>query len=273
MLNRLKIKKNYMFKDNPIVSIILDKTSFDKISLKKLLQSKLDKLNLYSDFKIQIILPDNLSFIINDDLLDLQLFSRTLNVSSYNLEFILNKNSKLDYSLNTDSLKTCRDFCTDCPSCKKVEKIKSEETFNVKELNFKFLGTGSVANIKISLNGAGSYFFDLKTVQDHKASNSKSDLVIKAALSQNSRLRSDNLIRVSKDLKKVEANQVNKNLLLGCFSKAICIPKLEVESSDVVCKHGAAVSRLDKEKMFYLQSRGIDYCNAKETLIKAFLRQ
>ncbi len=267
MLNKFKIKSNYIFKKRlvetvPVFSIILDqginnKTCFNKTSLKKILKYKLDQLDLSSNFKVQIILADNSSFVINDDLLDLQLFSS-------NLEFVLNKNSKLDYNLNTDSLKTCRDFCTDCPSCKKAEKIK-------KELNFKFLGTGSVANIKISLNGAGSHFFDLKTVQDHKASNSKSDLVIKAALSQNSNLRSDNLVKVSKGLEKIEASQINKNLLLGCFSKAICIPKLEVESDDVVCKHGAAVSKLDEEQMFYLQSRGMDHCNAKETLIKAFL--
>ncbi len=267
MLNKLKIKKNHIlktgfFRSTPIFTITLDqtsfnKTSFNKISLKELLKSKFNTFALTPGLKIKIILPDNSFFVIDDDLFDLELFST-------NLEFVLNKNSELDYNLNTDSLKTCRDFCNDCSHCKKIEKIK-------KELNFQFLGSGSVADIKISLNGAGSYFFDLKTVQDHKASNSKSNLIIKAALSQNSHLRSDNLVRVAKDLVKVEASQVNKNLLLGCFSKAICIPKLEVESDDVVCKHGAAVSKLDEELMFYLQSRGMDHCKAKETLIKAFL--
>lgn len=267
MLNELKLKNNNILKTklfrtgllkaSPMFSVTLEQNFDTKTSLKNLLKDKLGQLALVSDFKIQIVLPDNSSFIIDDDLFDLKLFST-------NLEFILNKNSKLDYSLNTDSLGTCRDFCGDCSHCKEIEKIK-------KELNFKFLGSGSAADIKISLNGAGSYFFDLKTVQEHKISNSKSNLVIKAALSQNSHLRSDNLVRVAKDLMKVEASQVNKNLLLGCFSKAICIPKLEVESDDVVCKHGAAVSKLDEELMFYLQSRGMDHCKARQTLIEAFL--
>jgi len=64
---------------------------------------------------------------------------------------------------------------------------------------------------------------------------------------------------------------MNKNLLLGCNSQAISIPKLEVEADDVDCKHGAAVSKLDDEQIFYLQSRGIDYCSAKNILIDAFL--
>ena len=52
---------------------------------------------------------------------------------------------------------------------------------------------------------------------------------------------------------------------------AISTPKLEIENDDVQCHHGAAVSRIDDEKMFYLQSKGIDVVAAKKMLIRAFL--
>lgn len=258
MLNKLKVKNNYFFKVDPIISILLDENFAKKISLKDLLKNRFGEFNFTNNFKIKITIAPNLSFIINDNLLDLELFNS-------NIEFILNRNSNLDFILRTDSLKTCKDFCGDCNSCKKVENIK-------KELKFSFIGEYSSADIKIFLNGAGSYQFDLKTNQDHKASNTKSDLIIKSALSQGAYLKSDNLVRIEKGLYKVEANQINKNLLLGCSSKAICIPKLEVKSNDVICKHGAAISRIDENQLFYLNSRGIDYCSARIILIDAFLK-
>ncbi|MBD3273203.1 hypothetical protein GF385_02515 [Candidatus Dependentiae bacterium] len=257
MLSKLKIKNNYIFKKTPCFVINLDQNFDKKINLKKLVKTKIENFTLLNDFKIKIILSKGMVFNIIDDLFDLEIFNSKL-------EFTLNENSKLNYLLKTDSLKKCKDFCGDCFNCKKVEKIE-------KKLNFNFVGMGSQGDIKILLNGAGNYSFYFKTNQNHLASNTKSNLVIKSALSQNSNLKSDNLIKVVKNLKKVEAKQINKNLLLGYFSKALCIPKLEVESEDVICKHGAAVSKLNEELMFYLQSRGLNYCDAKQILIDAFL--
>ena len=46
---------------------------------------------------------------------------------------------------------------------------------------------------------------------------------------------------------------------------------LLVKADDVKCKHGAAVAKLDEDQLFYLQSRGFDYCSAKNMLVDAFL--
>jgi Fe-S cluster assembly protein SufD len=47
-------------------------------------------------------------------------------------------------------------------------------------------------------------------------------------------------------------------------------PELEIFADDVVCGHGATVSSLDPEQVFYLQSRGIPESEAKAMLLEAF---
>lgn len=257
MLDKLKLHNNYFFKKKPVFNIILDNNTYKNVSLKSLLKGRIESFYLLKNLKIRITLAENTIFNVIDDLFALNLFNSKI-------EFILNKNSHLNYKLDTSSLKTCKDFCGNCNSCKNEEDVK-------KELIYKFLQKGSSADIKLSINGAGSYNFDIKTIQNHLASNTNSNLIIKSALSQGSTLKADNLVKIAQDLVQVSANQLNKNLLLGCSSKVICLPKLEVESDDVSCKHGAAVSKIDENQLFYLKSRGIDNCKARLMLIDSFL--
>src|SRR5436190_1119631 len=80
-------------------------------------------------------------------------------------------------------------------------------------------------------------------------------LTIKSVLFDESRLYCENLIRIEKDAQKVVASEQNKNLLIGEKSRVVSIPKLEVEANDVSCQHGAAISKLNNDHLFYLQSR------------------
>ena len=47
-------------------------------------------------------------------------------------------------------------------------------------------------------------------------------------------------------------------------------PQLEIVANDVKCAHGATVSQLDDEEVFYLQSRGLDRKDACDILVKGF---
>jgi Fe-S cluster assembly protein SufD len=47
-------------------------------------------------------------------------------------------------------------------------------------------------------------------------------------------------------------------------------PELEIFADDVVCGHGATVSALDPEQVFYLQTRGIPTGEAEAILLEAF---
>ena len=64
----------------------------------------------------------------------------------------------------------------------------------------------------------------------------------------------------------------SKNLLLDKVSKAYAKPELDIKCSDVICTHGSTTGTLDKEQLFYMQSRGISYRNSVNILIEAFYK-
>jgi Fe-S cluster assembly protein SufD len=58
--------------------------------------------------------------------------------------------------------------------------------------------------------------------------------------------------------------------LLSPGAEANTKPELEIYADDVKANHGATVGRLDEEKMFYLQSRGLNAVTAESLLSEAF---
>ena len=67
-----------------------------------------------------------------------------------------------------------------------------------------------------------------------------------------------------------DASQLNRNLLLSSKSRIDTKPQLEITADNVKCAHGATVSQLEDDEIFYLQSRGIDENNARKLLVNAF---
>ena len=66
------------------------------------------------------------------------------------------------------------------------------------------------------------------------------------------------------------AAQLNRNLLLSSKARVDTKPQLEITADNVKCSHGATVSQLEDDEIFYLQSRGIDENDARKLLINAF---
>jgi Fe-S cluster assembly protein SufD len=66
------------------------------------------------------------------------------------------------------------------------------------------------------------------------------------------------------------AGQLNRNLLLSPKARIDTKPQLEITADNVKCSHGATVSQLEDDEIFYLQSRGLDLETAKILLINAF---
>jgi Fe-S cluster assembly protein SufD len=77
-------------------------------------------------------------------------------------------------------------------------------------------------------------------------------------------------IFVPKPAQLTDASQLNRNLLLSPKAKVDTKPQLEITADNVKCAHGATVSQLEDDEIFYLQSRGIDANNARYLLINAF---
>ena len=63
------------------------------------------------------------------------------------------------------------------------------------------------------------------------------------------------------------------NGIKGCHSSISMlddIPALEIDNNDVKCSHSSAVGQIDKEKIFYLMSRGLYKSEAKKKIVEGY---
>ena len=114
-------------------------------------------------------------------------------------------------------------------------------------------------------------FFNLELEQCHVGSNSSSDMDVRIALQDNSSANVKGRIIVEKTGHQSTASFKNYLLTLGSKVGVVSQPELEIENNDVQCKHSAAVTSLDKEKLFFMSSRGILLDKATKILVDAFL--
>jgi Fe-S cluster assembly protein SufD len=66
--------------------------------------------------------------------------------------------------------------------------------------------------------------------------------------------------------------QSSRNLILDTRAHADAIPGLEIKTDDVRCSHGATISQIDADQIFYLRSRGLDEATAREMIVNGFFQ-
>jgi Fe-S cluster assembly protein SufD len=98
---------------------------------------------------------------------------------------------------------------------------------------------------------------DQQLYLDHAVPNCLSRQLFKGIVSERGRSIFNGRIVVRKYAQKTDAGQLSKNLLLGRGAEAKAQPQLEIHADDVKCAHGSTIGRLNKEELFYLQSRAL----------------
>jgi Fe-S cluster assembly protein SufD len=133
---------------------------------------------------------------------------------------------------------------------------------------------GARAEIVGLFLAGGQQHMSYATLQDHRASNTTSDLLFKSALKDNAQLVWNGLTRIHKGAGESDANQSSRNLLLGENARVAPVPVLEIEAHDVArCSHGATVSSVDEEQLYYMMSRGLTRKEATRAIVDGFFRQ
>lgn len=75
---------------------------------------------------------------------------------------------------------------------------------------------------------------------------------------------------VSQTAQLTDAAQLNRNLMLSNKARIDTKPELDIIADNVKCAHGATVSQLQPDEVFYLQSRGIAAEQAQRLLLYGF---
>ena len=181
----------------------------------------------------------------------------------------------------------------------KISNLSEKQTSNINTSSYNFhleeyssllfssINKGfSKKDIRVFLNGVhsksiikGMLLSDDKETNDvfckitHNARNTKSNQDWRMISSGNSQTSLNGKIKILKNSKKSSGSFYSKSLLLDDKAKAFSKPELEIFEDEVSCSHGASFGEIEKEKIFYLQSRGLSKDQAIKLLVIAFINE
>ena len=133
-------------------------------------------------------------------------------------------------------------------------------------------GRGATSRVTGAYFADGTQHLDYDTYQLHAAPDTTSDFAFKGALRDSAATVWRGMIRVEEGAQKTNAYQENRNLLLSKTATANSIPGLEILANDVRCTHGATLSQVDREQLFYLMARGLPRSTAERMIVRGFFQ-
>jgi len=112
--------------------------------------------------------------------------------------------------------------------------------------------------------------YHLKTLFEHRAKNTGSYQLVKTLLQSKAKASFEGQIYVHPGALWTQSYQKHATLMLGEQGISYSRPNLRIMADDVKASHGATISSLDEQALFYLKTRGIDMAGAKKMLSEGF---
>tara|TARA_B100000953_G_scaffold6080_1_gene5403 strand:+ start:2983 stop:4266 length:1284 start_codon:yes stop_codon:yes gene_type:complete len=251
----IKIDKNYSKKDHiNILNFIISNSSESINHIRKLIVSNQNSKSVFIEEFISLDSIENFSTSVTE------IFQE----ENSEIEYLNVQNDKNNFHFNSINISQKQNSISNC-------------------FTFSYSGALVRNNLNIKLKEKNCYsnmygFYALKekshvdnhTTVDHIDENSISNEHYKGIMDNNSNGVFNGKIFVRKKAQKTNAFQSNNNILLSDEAKINTKPQLEIWADDVKCSHGCTVGQLDKEAIFYLQSRGISREKAISMLLGAF---
>ena len=154
-----------------------------------------------------------------------------------------------------------------------VDNFNYESSFNKNFIEVDLNRTGGETTINTLNLTKNNEHVDNNILINHNSEHCTSFQNVRNILQNKSTCVFNGKVIVADGAQKTDSNQSNKNLLLSKEATAHSNPQLEIYADDVQCGHGSTTGALDKDSIFYLQTRGIRKEKATQILIKAFAHE
>ena len=138
-------------------------------------------------------------------------------------------------------------------------------------LSASLLRPGSHASINGFALSGGAQRTDMRTNIHHVAQGTSSRQEQRNMVGGRSTASFRGRIRVEQSAQQTDSKQLSRSVLLSDYARIWATPSLEIVADDVQCTHGATVSDLSEEELFYLRTRGLDRATARNMLMYAFV--
>jgi Fe-S cluster assembly protein SufD len=132
------------------------------------------------------------------------------------------------------------------------------------------VGQGGHTSLLAAYLGTDEQIHDFRTLQDHHAPRTESELLFKGAVADDSRSVYSGLIHIRNGAHGARAFQTNHNLVLSEGAHADSVPNLDIDENDVRCSHASTVGPIDEDQRYYLESRGISPAVAERLIVLGF---
>ena len=106
----------------------------------------------------------------------------------------------------------------------------------------------------------------------HIGKNTKSQIISKSIAHNGGNATYRGLVYIARSANNATSDVVCDTLILDKVSKSDTFPTEKIFNNTSTIKHEAKVSDVDQQKLFYLQSKGIDLTAAKQLLILGFIK-
>ena len=141
------------------------------------------------------------------------------------------------------------------------------------EIRVNVAGEGSDLKIRgVNLVADGAHI-DVTTRLDHRVPDTISNEIFRNVVVGSGHGVFQGQINVSRIAQRTDARMACNSLLLSDNSEFSAKPELEIFADDVQCAHGATVTDIDDNHLFYLMARGIPQKQARQLLINAFVEE
>ena len=192
------------------------------------------------------------------------------------IELVLEPNARVHYVRLQRWASTAREFLFQRATLSRGAQLTMANIYLGSALSkthvaTRFTGEQAAGRLYGFVFGHHAQHIDQHTLQDHQAPHTTSNLEVKAALQDASRMIYTGLIRIAPQATQTNAYQSNHNLMLSRDAQAETIPMLEILADDVQCKHGASVGPINDEELFYVMSRGIPRTPAERLIVMGFV--
>lgn len=134
----------------------------------------------------------------------------------------------------------------------------------------KMMGEGASTQMLGVQFGADHQHHDIYTLMNHIAPLTDGDLLFRGVLRDTARSVFEGLIKIHPGAQDSNSYLHDNTLLLSDSARADSIPSLEIEANQVRASHGATVSQVDEDWVFYLQTRGLTRQEAVRTIVDGF---
>lgn len=140
-------------------------------------------------------------------------------------------------------------------------------------IHVQLLGEESRAILKGLTDITDVRISHVNALVEHAAPHTYSRQHFKAVAGGSSRSTFEGKIYVHPEAQKTEAYQLSQSLLISDKASSFAKPNLEIFADDVKASHGATVSQVNEEELFYLRSRGFSLSHAKQCLMDSFVSE